>query len=111
MKKIYHAVLVCTIVLFGAVASVVCAEGQTSDVLNKKCPTCNKLFPKETKFCGEDGATLVEAPETMICPECKKEGDSGEKFCKEHGKQLIPGKASAQDKEDGQKQKKELAKK
>ena len=111
MKKIYQAALICTIVLFGAVSSVVCAEGKPSGVLNKKCPTCNKLFPAETKFCGEDGATLVDAPETMVCPECKKEGDVGEKFCKEHGKKLIPGVAAVRDKDDGQKQKKELAKK
>lgn len=111
MKKIYRVVLISTIVLFGAVTSVICAESQPSDVLNKKCPTCNKLFSNETKFCGDDGASLVETQATMICPDCKKEGAAGEKFCKEHGKKLVPATGSAQDKEDDKNQKKELAKK
>ena len=90
MKKIYWISLICVIVLCLPLISILHANESASKAMTKKCPTCNKVYSEETKFCGEDGTKLVETPVKMICPDCKKEGTQGEKFCKEHGKKLIP---------------------
>ncbi|MDN3514127.1 MAG: SUMF1/EgtB/PvdO family nonheme iron enzyme [Candidatus Brocadia sp.] len=92
--------------------SILHAASPSTKVLTKKCPTCNKLFSEETKFCGDDGAKLTDVPVKMVCPECKKEGAPDEKFCKEHGKKLIPStEAPSAQAADTLKQKIELAKK
>ncbi len=86
------------------------AEAPPQKALSRQCPTCNKLYPEGTKFCGEDGAKLTDARVKMVCPECKKEGTTGEKFCKEHGKPLAPLTETPSTQEpDVLKQKKELA--
>ena len=90
MKKSYCISLFCVIISCFILISSLRAESPAAKVLTKKCPTCNKLYSEETKFCGDDGAKLITIPAKMICPECKKEGGSGEKFCKEHGKKLVP---------------------
>src|SRR4030067_534943 len=90
MKKIYWISLICVIVLCLPLISILHANESASKAMTKKCPTCNKVYPEETKFCGEDGTKLFETPVKMICPDCMKEGAPGEKFCKEHGKKLVP---------------------
>jgi len=90
MKKIYWISLICVIVLCLPLIPILHAKESPSKAMTKKCPTCNKAYSEDTKFCGEDGTKLMESPVKMICPDCKKEGAPGEKFCKEHGKKLIP---------------------
>src|SRR3990167_10494750 len=90
MKKIYWISLICVIVLCLPLISILHAGESASKAMTKKCPTCNKVYSEDTKFCGEDGTKLKESPVKMICPDCKKEGAQGEKFCKEHGKKLVP---------------------
>ena len=90
MKKIYWISLICVIVLCLPLIPILHAKESPSKAMTKKCPTCNKAYSEDTKFCSEDGTKLMESPVKMICPDCKKEGASGEKFCKEHGKKLIP---------------------
>ena len=112
MKKIYWFSLICVIVLCLPLISILHANESASKAMTKKCPTCNKVYPEETKFCGEDGTKLVETPVKMICPDCMKEGAQGEKFCKEHGKKLIPLTETPPAQEaDAIKQKMELARK
>ena len=112
MKKIYCISLFCLILPCFIVISILHAETPASKAMAKKCPTCNKVYTEGTKFCGEDGAQLVEIPVKMICPDCKKEGTPGEKFCKEHGKKLIPlAEAAPVQAADAIKQKMELARK
>ncbi|MBM2833355.1 MAG: hypothetical protein HW406_516 [Candidatus Brocadiaceae bacterium] len=112
MKKIYWISLICVIVLCLPLISILHANESASKAMTKKCPTCNKVYPEETKFCGEDGTKLFETPVKMICPDCKKEGAQGEKFCKEHGKKLIPLTETPPAQEaDAIKQKTELARK
>lgn len=112
MKKIYYISLLYIILSCSLLIPDIDAETAAPKALAKKCPTCNKTFSEETKFCGEDGTKLIEAPAKMICPECRKEGVAGEKFCKEHGKKLIPSsETSPVQKADDIKQKQELAKK
>ena len=90
MKKIYWISLICVIVLCLPLIPILHAKESPSKAMTKKCPTCNKAYSEDTKFCSEDGTKLMESPVKMICPDCKKEGAPGEKFCKEHGKKLIP---------------------
>ncbi|HHT9111749.1 MAG: SUMF1/EgtB/PvdO family nonheme iron enzyme [Planctomycetes bacterium] len=90
MKKIYWISLICVIVLCLPLIPILHAKESASKAMTKKCPTCNKAYSEDTKFCSEDGTKLMESPVKMICPDCKKEGAPGEKFCKEHGKKLIP---------------------
>lgn len=112
MKKTYWISLICVILLCLPLISILHAKESASKVLTKKCPTCNKVYADDTKFCGEDGTNLIESPVKMICPDCKKEGAPGEKFCKEHGKKLIPLTETPPAREtDAIKQKMELAKK
>src|SRR3990172_12400865 len=101
----FYLVLSCFIVI-----SNFTAETLVSGAMAKKCPACGKMYSEETKFCGEDGAQLVDMPAKMICPNCGKEGAQGEKFCKEHGIKLIPQTETALPGEtDVVKQKKEIA--
>src|SRR3990167_3531246 len=112
MKKIYWISLICVILLCLPLISILHANESASKAMTKKCPTCNKAYPEETKFCGEDGTKLVETPVKMVCPDCKKEGTPGEKFCKEHGEKLIPlTEAPPAQEADAIKQKLELARK
>ena len=112
MKKTYWISLLCVIVSYFILNFHLCADGVASKAITKKCPTCSKVYPAETKFCGDDGTKLVEIPVKMVCPDCKKEGAAGEKFCKEHGKKLIPATEIPPAHEtDALKQKIELAKK
>ena len=90
MKKIYWISLICVIVLCLPLIPILHAKESPSKAMTKKCPTCNKAYSEDTKFCSEDGTKLMESPVKMICPDCKKEGAPGEKFCKEHRKKLIP---------------------
>ncbi|MBI2471168.1 MAG: SUMF1/EgtB/PvdO family nonheme iron enzyme [Planctomycetes bacterium] len=112
MKKSYCISLFCLILSCFIAISILHAETLASKSTAKKCPTCNKVYSEGTKFCGEDGAQLVDIPVKMVCPDCKKEGTPGEKFCKEHGKKLIPlAEAAPVQEADAIKQKLELAKK
>lgn len=112
MKTRYLISLVLLSIAHFALISTLHAEPPKSNVMTKRCPTCNKLYPEGTKFCGDDGTNLSEISTKMICPDCKKEGVAGEKFCKEHGKKLIPATETPPAKDaDTVNQKKELAKK
>lgn len=72
------------------VAPVTYAETSAQKELTMKCPSCNTLYPEETKFCGKDGTRLVKKIIINICPICQKQGAPGEKFCREHGEKLVP---------------------
>ncbi len=110
MKKIYSIPLFCIAIPCFILISYLCPV--TAGTMVKQCPTCNKIYPEEIKFCGEDGTRLIEISAKMICPECGKEGFPGEKFCREHGKKLVPeSEVLSTRKEDDQKQQIELAKK
>src|SRR5574340_407892 len=112
MKRILCISLFYIMVSSFILTSCLYAETPASKTTVKKCPTCNKLYSQETKFCGDDGTKLVEVPVKMVCPDCKKEGAQGENFCKEHGKKLVPlSDATPTLEEDVIRQKKELAKK
>lgn len=112
MKKFYYILLFCFIVSCFFTTSIPYAGAPVSKEMVKKCPTCSKTYPEQTKFCGDDGTELVEISVKLVCPECKKEGTSGEKFCREHGKELVPpGGTSLTTKTDVETQKVELAKK
>lgn len=112
MKRLYLIILCRVTVACFVFVSFRHADASSAKALTKKCPTCNKLFSEETKFCGEDGTKLIDIPVKMICPECKKEGTQGEKFCKEHGKKLVPlTEPHTAQEADALQQKKELAKK
>ncbi|MDQ1273495.1 MAG: hypothetical protein QG591_2125 [Planctomycetota bacterium] len=113
MKKLYVISLMCVSISCFILISILHAEMSKSKTMTRKCPTCSTSYSEGTKFCGKDGAKLVEIPVKMICPECKKEGALSENFCKEHGKKLVPfAEATPTIQEaDTLKQKKELAKK
>lgn len=114
MKKSSCISLFCLILSYFIVISALHAEAPAVKVIEKKCPTCNKVYTEDTKFCAEDGTKLAEISAKTVCPECKKEGAKGEKFCKEHGKKLVPltdATPAQQQETDAVKQKMELAKK
>ncbi|HXG63886.1 MAG TPA: FHA domain-containing protein, partial [Blastocatellia bacterium] len=63
----------------------------------KKCPSCNREFPDERKFCPYDGTPLPAtiavqpvAPETSVkkCPSCGREFPAERKFCPYDGTRL-----------------------
>src|SRR5574337_865222 len=112
MKRHYLISLLWVSISYFILISILHAETPKANAMTKKCPTCNKIYSEDTKFCGDDGTQLVEIQVKLICPECKKEGIPGEKFCKEHGKKLIPlPEVPPTQESDTLKQKKELAKK
>lgn len=111
MKKRYLVSLVGLLASFLITTSYLFADTSAQKLLTRKCPTCNKLYTEDTKFCGDDGTTLVTAMGKLICPVCKKEGATGEKFCREHGNKLVPFAETPAQEADVLKQKKELAKK
>ena len=112
MKKTNLITLFSIIVFSFILISDLYAETPKSKAMTKKCPACSKLYSAETKFCGEDGAKLVDITAKLVCPDCKKEGAAGEKFCKEHGKKLVPLTETVPSQEtDAIKQKIELARK
>lgn len=112
MKKT-HFITLFSIIVFSLILTYNLYAGTSkSKAMIRKCPTCSKLYSDETKFCGEDGAKLVDIPAKLVCPDCKKEGAAGEKFCKEHGKKLVPLTEEPRSQEsDAIKQKIELARK
>lgn len=89
MKKIYWISLICVIVLCLPLIPILHAGESASKAMTKKCPTCNKIYSEDTKFCGEDGTKLAESPVKMICPDCKKEGAQGKNSVKSTGKNLF----------------------
>jgi formylglycine-generating enzyme len=112
MKKTYSLPLFCIVTSCFLLISGLYAG--TLEAIVKKCPTCNKIYPEEIKFCGEDGTQLVDTSMKMVCPECRKEGFPGEKFCREHGKKLVPlseSEVPSAQEADNREQKRELAKK
>lgn len=112
MKRHYWISVLWVMATYFVLISILHAGEPPAKALTKKCPTCNKLFSEDTRFCGEDGTKLTNIAQKMICPECKKEGVSGEKFCKEHGKKLVPSEGIPHTQDtDTARQKKELAKK
>ncbi len=111
MKKPHLVSLVFILASFFMITSCLFADTPAQKPLTRKCPTCNKLYTEDTKFCGDDGATLVAAMGKLVCPDCKKEGVSGENFCREHGKKLVPFTGTPAQEADVLKLKKDLAKK
>ena len=89
MKKTYWISLICVIVLCLPLISILHANESGSKAMTKKCPTCNKVYSEETKFCGEDGTKLVESLVKMVCPDCKKEGTQGKSSVKNMVKYLF----------------------
>ncbi len=69
------------------------------------CPKCAKTFPKESKFCPHDGATLGNdkkqiSPDSkstsagkdggMVCPTCHRGYEVTARFCPHDSEKLIP---------------------
>ena len=89
MKKTYWISLICVIVLCLPLISILHANESGSKAMTKKCPTCNKVYSEETKFCGEDGTKLVESLVKMVCPDCKKKVLRGKSSVKNMVKYLF----------------------
>ncbi|MDR0353880.1 MAG: SPFH domain-containing protein [Opitutaceae bacterium] len=61
------------------------AAPAAADAAEIECPACHKKSPAGTKFCGECGVKLPDAPAKAFCTSCGKELAPGAKFCGECG--------------------------
>lgn len=41
---------------------------EATESRKKKCPVCEKEYPEEDDYCGDDGSVLEQAPETSGKP-------------------------------------------
>jgi RNA polymerase subunit RPABC4/transcription elongation factor Spt4 len=66
---------------------------------HSRCPSCQRLFPADARFCPEDGSALVlwrsdsqpaAAPRRgMVCPVCHRGYDPDSRFCPHDSSQLV----------------------